>query len=187
MFFKIGVLKNFAIFKNTIFYIYRTPPVAASLKLMPLWVHRKWLCHNCLILIRKLKLRSSNWEKLEIISKYLCIQKHGFLNIKICDNLYKMYFSLLLFHHLSPLKYKFMYAVGNQISNRNYLVEFIKRRSKVHQKHVSCKRSLNFDQWNTFSENYESIKGSVMACLQNCGELLPFATFRRVNSNLKEV
>ena len=59
-----------------------------------------------------------------------------------------------------------MYAVGNQISNRNYLVEFPKRRSKVHQKHVSCKRSLNFDQWNTFSENYESIKGSVMAKLR---------------------
>ena len=39
-----------------------------------------------------------------------------------------------------------MYAVGNQISNRNYLVEFLKTRSKVHQKHVPCKRSLNFDQ-----------------------------------------
>ena len=44
------------------------------------------------------------------------------------------------------LEYIFTYAVADQISNRKYLLDFIERRSKVHQTNVSRERSLNFDQ-----------------------------------------
>ena len=44
------------------------------------------------------------------------------------------------------LEYVFTYAVGNQISNWKYLLELIKGRSKVHQRNMSRKRGLNFDQ-----------------------------------------
>ena len=35
-----------------------------------------------------------------------------------------------------------------------YLLELIKRRSKVQEKNTSYELALNFDQWKTFSENY---------------------------------
>ena len=42
--------------------------------------------------------------------------------------------------------------------NKQYLLEFIKRRSKVQEKNMSCERGLNFDKGKTFSENYKSIR-----------------------------
>ena len=39
-----------------------------------------------------------------------------------------------------------------------YLLELIKRRSKVQEKNMSCEGRLNFDQWKTFSENYKPIR-----------------------------
>ena len=41
---------------------------------------------------------------------------------------------------------------------RNKLPELIKRRSKVQEKNMSCERTLNFDQWKTFSENYRPMR-----------------------------
>ena len=40
-------------------------------------------------------------------------------------------------------------------SRLNYLLELIKRRSKVQEKKMSCERALNFEHWKTFSENYK--------------------------------
>ena len=51
-----------------------------------------------------------------------------------------------LFHRLFPLDYIFTYVEGNKISNRVYLLQFIKRRSKVHQGNMSQEQGLNFDQ-----------------------------------------
>ena len=65
----------------------------------------------------------------------------------------KIYFYLFLFHRLFPLEYIFTYAVGNQISDRKYLLELIKRRPKVHKKDVPWERGLNFDQYKTISKN----------------------------------
>ena len=42
-----------------------------------------------------------------------------------------------------------------------YLLELIKRKSKVQGKNMSCERVLNFSQWKTFSENYKPIRVSL--------------------------
>ena len=39
-----------------------------------------------------------------------------------------------------------------------YLLELIKRRTKVQEKNMSCKRGLNFDQRKTLSENYKPVR-----------------------------
>ena len=57
-----------------------------------------------------------------------------------------MYFYLLLFHRFQTLENVFTHAVGNQISNREYLLDLIQGRSKVHQWKVSRESGLNFDQ-----------------------------------------
>ena len=44
-------------------------------------------------------------------------------------------------------------------SNRKYILELIKRRSKVHQENMSPKHGLNFDQWKSFFENFEPVRG----------------------------
>ena len=58
-------------------------------------------------------------------------------------------------HSISPnkylnrlflLEYDFTHAVGNQISNRKYLSELIKRRSKVHQWNMPRESGLSFYQ-----------------------------------------
>ena len=35
---------------------------------------------------------------------------------------------------------------------------FIKRRSKVQEKNMSCEHASNFNQWKTFSENYKPMR-----------------------------
>ena len=42
--------------------------------------------------------------------------------------------------------------------NTKYLLELIKRRSKVQETIMSCKRALSFDQWKRFSENYKPMR-----------------------------
>ena len=48
--------------------------------------------------------------------------------------------------------------MGNQISNRKYFLELIKRRSKVRQGNISGESGLIFDQCKTFFEHYEPIR-----------------------------
>ena len=60
----------------------------------------------------------------------------------------------------------FLDAVRNQILNRKknfwYLLEFLKRRPKVHQENTLEERNLGFDQRKIFSKNYKPIK--IFAC-----------------------
>ena len=44
--------------------------------------------------------------------------------------------------------------------NKCYLnfLELLKRKSEVQEKNMSCEHVLNFDQWKTFSENYELMR-----------------------------
>ena len=41
--------------------------------------------------------------------------------------------------------------------SRKYLLQLFKIRSKVHQKNMSQESALNFNQWETLSENYKAI------------------------------
>ena len=45
----------------------------------------------------------------------------------------------------------------NETANIKYLLDFIKRRSKAHQKNMTYKSTLNFSQWKTVSENHKPI------------------------------
>ena len=56
----------------------------------------------------------------------------------------------------------FLRCREKQTPNTTYLLELIKRRSKV-QKNMSWKRALNFDQWKKFSANYKPVR--VWVCL----------------------
>ena len=46
-------------------------------------------------------------------------------------------------------------------------MELLKTRSKVYQKDKSHESSLNFDQWETFSEKYKSIRVFVYKITKN--------------------
>ena len=50
-----------------------------------------------------------------------------------------------------------IWTTASETSNTKYL-ELIKRRSKVQEKNMSCKRALNFDQWKKFSKTYKSMR-----------------------------
>ena len=89
-----------------------------------------------------------------------------------------MYFSLFLFHHLFPSQYLFMYSNSLiQTSNRKYLPELHKRRSKVHQKKFSQESVLNFDQRETLSPNDKRIGAFVYKTAEFDCRLQYFAEF----------
>ena len=52
----------------------------------------------------------------------------------------------------------FLDAIRNRTLNRKYLLEFLKRRPKVHQENTLEERNLGLDQWKIFSKNYKLIK-----------------------------
>ena len=66
----------------------------------------------------------------------------------------KMYVSLSLSHDWLPLEFVFTYntSLMRWEINNKYLMELIKRRSKVKEKTISCWRALNFHQLKTFFE-----------------------------------
>ena len=51
----------------------------------------------------------------------------------------------------------FFGMVRNKLYTKN-LLEFTKRRPKVHEKNMSRERGLNFGQWKTFSKNYRPMR-----------------------------
>ena len=51
----------------------------------------------------------------------------------------------------------FLWCGEKQIPNTKYL-ELIKRRSKVQENNIPCERTLNFEKWKTFSENYKPMR-----------------------------
>ena len=66
-----------------------------------------------------------------------------------------IYIYIYLFHDWFSLEFVFIYSISLMYRN---LQEFIKRKSKIQEKNMSCQHALNFDQWKTFSENYKLIR-----------------------------
>ena len=58
---------------------------------------------------------------------------------------------------------KFLCCGEKWTPNTKYLLELIKRRSKVQEKNASCERALNFEQWKKLSEKYKPMR--VWLCL----------------------
>ena len=71
--------------------------------------------------------------------------------------------------------------------NNKYLLELIKRRSKVQERNMSCERGLNFDQWKTFPENYKPVRIWLWLLYKFTIMIVAHTTFLRVHSNSKEV
>ena len=65
-----------------------------------------------------------------------------------------------LFHDWFSRELLFIYSISLIYK---YLLELIKRRSKVQENNMPCEHDLNFDQWKTFSESYKPIR--VWLCL----------------------
>ena len=100
----------------------------------------------------------------------------------------KMYVSLFLSHVWLPLEFVFTYntSLMRWEINNKYLMELIKRRSKVKEKIISCWRALNFDQLKTFFENYKP--GEFHYCLfTNLPRMIIAWDFFRLNSNSNKV
>ena len=84
------------------------------------------------------------------------------------------------------IQYFFDAVRNSKLQNSKYLLDLIKRSSKVTQKNMWCEIALNFDQWTKFFETYKPMS-LIMACLQFYPELLLLATFLWVHSNSEEV
>ena len=72
-----------------------------------------------------------------------------------------------------------LWTTASETSNTKYL-ELIKRRSKVQEKSMSCKRALNFGQWKSLSENYKPMRvwlWLVYKFTENCQIYRLFAEF----------
>ena len=52
----------------------------------------------------------------------------------------------------------FLWCGQKLTTNNKYLLELIKRGSKVQEKNMSCEHGLNFDQWKTFSDNSKPVR-----------------------------
>ena len=106
-------------------------------------------------------MHSWKWEKWKYVDKKVLIllffvkkKNSSVLVSKIDENLYLLYlmkyiwYFLLLDHVFTVLFGYFFYVV-----RKKNLLELIKRRPNVHEKNNSDKSAVNFDQWQTFSEN----------------------------------
>ena len=89
--------------------------------------------------------------------------KTGFFNISI-RNKWKCICLCFIFHDWFYF-WVFIYiqhffdVVRNKLQTINiYILELIKRRSKVQEENISYKQALFFDQWKIFSENYKLIR-----------------------------
>ena len=97
-----------------------------------------------------LKIRSWNWEKIKVVHEDFQ-QKQTFVFIS-----WKKRVEILVF--ISGLV-SFEVCIHRYFCDLwEYLLELIKRRSKVQEKNMPCEGSLDFDQWKTFSENCKPIK-----------------------------
>ena len=74
-------------------------------------------------------------------------------------------------------------TTASETSNTKHL-ELIKRWSKVREKNMSCEVALNFDQLETFSENYRSIRAwlwLLYKVTENCQIYRFFSEFIQTN------
>ena len=73
--------------------------------------------------------------------------------------------------------------VRNQTSNIIYLLQSFQRKSKVHLRNRW--RSLNFDQWKTFSKNYKAKKIFVYTITKNKSRWRVFSNSKEVSQMLQ--
>ena len=88
------------------------------------------------------------------------LQKNRFFNIIIRDrwNCTSVFISSFISFVVNIYVQYFIDAVRNQTFNNKYLLELIKRKSKILVKIMLLKCALSFDHWKTFSENYKPIR-----------------------------
>ena len=110
---------------------------------------------------------SWDWEKLNVTYKerLLYIKKQVFsISISKTSENVCFYFIIGLHEVCIDIQYfKCLIYYNIQYTttfpNTKYLLELIKRRSKVQEeKNISCERALNLDQWKTFSGNYKPMR-----------------------------
>ena len=99
---------------------------------------------------------SWNWGKFDTVDKKV-------LNLHKKWILQHHFSCCFLLHDLFPFEYLFinislMQLDENETSNRKYLLEFIKRRSKAYQKNMPCESTLKFGQWKRFSKTYKPMR-----------------------------
>ena len=89
-----------------------------------------------------------NWEtlKINIRNKWKLI---SFCFYFMVDFLWSLYLHTI-----------FLWCGKKQIPNNKkiFILELMKRRSRVQEKNMSCECALNFDQWKTFSENCKPMR-----------------------------
>ena len=112
-----------------------------------------------------LKICSWNREKLKIVHKEFSpyIKKTQIFSTSISETNESVCFYFVIgfpwslySHAILSIFYTIKYIITTS-TNTKYLLESIKRRSKVPEKNMSCERALKFDQWKT-SENYKPMK-----------------------------
>ena len=124
-------------------YSFDYPLVKNLLKFKPQW-------NDCLITFKKIY--SWKWEKLKIADKefLLSIKKQDFSTL-ISETKWKCislcFYFMIGFLCKMYLHEVFLWRSEKQTPNNKYLLEVLKRRSKVQEKNMSCERALTFDQW----------------------------------------
>ena len=85
-------------------------------------------------------------------------KKRGYFNSNIWDKwkcICLCFYFLVCYFQSMHLRAVFLW--GSEKTNRKYLLELMKWRSKVHQKNMSREKASDLDQWTLFSENYKPI------------------------------
>ena len=96
---------------------------------------------------------SWNWEKLKVVVKeLLTLKKKNRIKKQDCSisasrtGKNDLFDFSTLFGTFICVQY-FFDLVSNRTSNKKYLLQLIKRRSKDHRNNNSREHALNFDQW----------------------------------------
>ena len=100
-----------------------------------------------------LKMCSWNWEELQFIRSFTFTLKNRYFEHHYQKQVKIYVFTSWLVSFGVCIYMQYFFDVM-----RNKLPELIKRRSKIQEINMSCERVLNFDQWKTFSENYNPIR-----------------------------
>ena len=125
-----------------------------------------------------------------IIFTWIRIYMEIFKSGLVClSNLFTRSFNFASVFFKINIRNKFMNGTSWLVSHFifTYNISLNKRRSKVQENNISCKRALNFDQRKTFSKNYKPMRVWVWLLYKIYRELLSLATFLPVHSSSKEV
>ena len=134
---------------------YRETPVLESLfnfefwVLRDLWKHLFWRTSRVRAAFENDK-SSWNWEKLKFLRSFNFTLKNMFFQHQYQRQVKMFAFTSWLVSHEN-------WCGENEASNTKYL-ELIKRRLKVQENNMSCKRTLDFDKWKTFSKNSKPMR-----------------------------